>query len=119
MKFHEAMKALEEGKKVRGPSWPKGEYIMSPSKPEGLIMDNFGNPANANCFHVSPLWEIYEEPELYWQWASMDNCQISAFLETEEKFSGRNNQETTYYKFAGPWIKTEDGFRKHETWEQF
>jgi len=60
-------------------------------------------------------WEIMEEPELYWQWITRDG-KVLVSLETE-----LGNAYIAYdiCKFAGPWIKTEYGFVKHESWEQY
>ena len=58
MKFWEAMKAMEEGKKVRKESWLKDEYIYI-SEVNCIIVDE-----NGNVYKMSDSrgdWEIYEE----------------------------------------------------------
>lgn len=66
MKFWEAMKALEEGKKVRRNDWPFGEYIT-------LENSSFFNE-NRKYYSLtrSDGWELYEEPKkpvTRWKWA--------------------------------------------------
>lgn len=57
MKFWEAMKALEEGKKVRCAQWPNNCYDSQS-----------GNNVPYSCYSLShwsqESWELYEEPEL-------------------------------------------------------
>lgn len=55
MKFWEAMKALEEGKKVRASNWEKEVWIDKDSDQTGL-------PMILNLFALHE-WELYEEPE--------------------------------------------------------
>jgi len=111
LNFWEAMKALEEGKKVRAISWSKGQYIkLSSSKT--LITEEGYDYFDAYFFGdlVDCYWEIVEEPELYWQWRD-NSGSISAFY--------RADQIEGQEKHAGPWIKTENGFKKADNWEQF
>lgn len=75
MKFSEAMKALEEGKKVKRDKWPSDKYIKISNK---LIVKS--QKGRSNDYEFSLLtrhlladdWEIYQEPEdtgLYaWKW---------------------------------------------------
>lgn len=59
MRFYEAMKLLEEGKKVRKTSWEKDGYIYKNS--DNLFADemNDENPV----FSIEGEWEEYIEPE--------------------------------------------------------
>jgi hypothetical protein len=56
MKFWEGMKALDEGKKVRGIEWPVKEWISASDESDALP-----------SLHLSSLrqmeWELYEELE--------------------------------------------------------
>lgn len=57
MKFWEAMKCLEEGKKVRKCEWRKDEYIYIDENvilTQGKLKYNFYNPTNSE-------WEIYDD----------------------------------------------------------
>lgn len=63
MKFSEAMKLLEDGRRVRGTSWPKDEYIVKVERGDGLIKDQDGNHACISHFHLSPDWEVIVEPD--------------------------------------------------------
>lgn len=67
--------------------------------------------------HVTGYWEaiIREEPELYWQWRAPMDSGGGRIEPRLEKLPLTSNFE----KHAGPWIKTEDGFKKHDDWEQF
>ena len=57
MKFWEAAKALQEGKKVRGVEWIAGMYIDSISYSDGDSVDFL---SFREAFKVE--WELYEEP---------------------------------------------------------
>lgn len=61
MKFWEAMKALEEGKKVRCCNWLKHEFIFKELKYGFIsyINDIWKGPSG---YWVCNEWEIYEEP---------------------------------------------------------
>lgn len=60
MKFWEAMKALDEGKKVRQEAWvDKDLYIKKDF--DGSIRDGAGIPYGS-WIYVADDWEIYEEP---------------------------------------------------------
>lgn len=64
MKFWEAIKALEEGQKIRCVDWPKDEYIYL--KREGgtpRICDETDGIFAIHCFSPHDNWEIYEEPK--------------------------------------------------------
>jgi len=58
MNTREALKAMLEGKKVRGVTWDTGEYVFI-SK-DGYIIDNEHNLIGITN---SSNWEIYEEPK--------------------------------------------------------
>lgn len=59
MKFSEAMKLLEEGKKVRLKSWHLNEYIFIDSL--GTIRDEQGEMYKISCMNSD--WEEYIESE--------------------------------------------------------
>lgn len=57
MKFWEAMKCLEEGKKVRVKYWSNNGYIMMNSS--GYIIDEKGRIVNIN--NTEDEWELYDD----------------------------------------------------------
>lgn len=66
MKFWEAMKALEEGKKVRPRDYPSSYYVYVGPRNNLCVHSPQGDFDKADC----PLnrvyideWELYEEPE--------------------------------------------------------
>jgi hypothetical protein len=61
MKFWEAMKALEEGKKVRCLKWIKNEFIFKDPK-HGFISDNDDIWKGPSGYWICEEWELYEEP---------------------------------------------------------
>lgn len=62
MRFHEAMKALEEGKNVRSKDWHKNAYV-GPSKFIELPINTF-LIAESDIFEsFKSEWELFEEPE--------------------------------------------------------
>ena len=117
MKFWEAMKALQEGKKVKYSKWDYGFIQLNEY---GVIVDECKAHIEwAVILNISEEWEIVEEPEFYWQWIcisdhALNEGRIVQYLKKEKDVINRS-----YVKFAGPWVKTEEGFKKHETWEQF
>lgn len=67
MKFWEAMKALEEGKKVRCKTWSKGGniYIELPIGSPNKFLSESGRSAQlciSSDLHLFDEWELYEEP---------------------------------------------------------
>lgn len=59
MKFWEAMKALEEGKKVRRSYWEKDNYIYIDS--DNILRDNYDDPQDLYYIpNDDDDWEIYE-----------------------------------------------------------
>ena len=60
MKFSEAMKLLEEGKKVRVPAWGNEEYIWIS---DNRVVDENGNDFYFKGCHFAYNWEEYIEPE--------------------------------------------------------
>jgi uncharacterized protein YfaT (DUF1175 family) len=105
MKFWEAMKALQEGKKVKPKHW-----TLKSNDSYYDINSNLGNRFNIWSSDLEVEWEILEDPALYWQWRDCSGS-ISAFYR-EDQIEGQE-------KHAGPWIKTANGFEKAENWEQF
>lgn len=56
MKFSEAMKALEDGKKVRCCSWGEEEWVNKDTiLPDWMRL-------NCSCL-IDQYWEVYEEPK--------------------------------------------------------
>lgn len=62
MKFLEAMKALTEGKKIRGKSWENGSFFLVLDQRD-VIVGSDGDNANLLSNSVNEEWEIYEEPK--------------------------------------------------------
>lgn len=63
MKFWEALKAIEEGKKVRAETWYKSEYISLDEEMD--VVTHLGciyHPTLSNAF-LSLEWKIYKEPQ--------------------------------------------------------
>ena len=60
MKLWEAMKALEEGKKVRRVDWEPYEYIYIDSYNE--VINNYGTSADKEILdNIYMTWEIYKD----------------------------------------------------------
>lgn len=60
MKLWEAMKALEDGKKVRRIDWAPNEYIYIDSYNE--VINNYGAPADKEILdNIYMTWEIYKD----------------------------------------------------------
>lgn len=60
MKLWEAMKALEDGKKVRRIDWAPNEYIYIDSYNE--VINNYGAPADKEILdNIYMSWEIYKD----------------------------------------------------------
>ena len=57
MTLSEALKALSEGKKIRGVGWDKNEYLA--------IRDTYvvNEKGNISDLTVENIWELYEEPK--------------------------------------------------------
>jgi|GEM_PF-5418480 len=122
MKFWEAMRALEEGKAVtRTPESYIYKYVNNKVHPRirlkrMILGTDVGEWMHDKVFTSLDTeaddWEIAEEPDLYWQWRTKSGIILhyGGFF----TFSIHDSQ-----KHAGPWIKTENGFKKHETWEQY
>jgi hypothetical protein len=66
MKFWEAIKALEEGKKIRRTYWPKSEYHYLWSETNRAICETTlpANIARLNLLNswLSDEWELYQDP---------------------------------------------------------
>ena len=60
MKLWEAMKALEDGKKVRRIDWAPNEYIYLDSYNE--VINNYGTSADKEILdNIYMTWEIYKD----------------------------------------------------------
>ena len=60
MKLWEAMKALEDGKKVRRIDWAPNEYIYIDSYNE--VINNYGTSADKEILdNIYMSWEIYKD----------------------------------------------------------
>jgi hypothetical protein len=68
MKFWEAMKALEEGKKVRASHYAKGAYIFRAGRD---VWTSWGSclPSTFGISAFETEWELYEEPGYDFEWA--------------------------------------------------
>lgn len=115
MKFWEAMKALQEGKKVKPAHWDSLEKDNIYSK------ENFKTRFNIWTSDLHSEWEIVEKrEELYWQWRNKKDFKVRETLMSDyDLLHYADSYKGLYEKHAGPWIKTENGFKKHKTWEQF
>ena len=60
MKFWEAMKAMEEGKKVRNEEWSEHQYIYL-DKNDKSIIDEEEDYFPIRYIEDEEIWEIYEE----------------------------------------------------------
>lgn len=105
MKFWEAMKALQEGKKVRVVTWQETKHIKDF---RGFDADN--TCVNLN-YWMSYEWELYEEPEdtkLYqWRYRNGDNWYIDTALTTKEKAVTRFKLYDEHKIHAGPFEEEE------------
>lgn len=61
MKIEEAVKALEEGEKIKLPFWPKGIYIYMDE--EGLYRREDGSLLKVRLLPHGMEWDLYEDPE--------------------------------------------------------
>jgi hypothetical protein len=70
MKFWEAMKLLDEGKKVRRDIWFTGLHVYKSSTREGIIMKHGTDPEDEEVYDllipdgVSNDWEVYDDKEI-------------------------------------------------------
>lgn len=112
MKFWEAMRELEEGKRVTHLSFNDREYLYL-DRDYGFIRDESDLRIDFEDVYAGDGWEIFKQPELYWQWRTPDLGRI--LNGGDLSIMGIHDCE----KHAGPWIKTEDGFKKADNWEQF
>lgn len=60
MKIYEALKAIEEGKKVRDVNWEKGFYIYL-CKDKNIFIDNKERLGEMKFYGLESIWEIFEE----------------------------------------------------------
>lgn len=86
MKTWEAMKALEEGKKVRQVDWEPDEYIVINFKysTDSKIVDEKGNPSYIQL--VDYEWEIYDDRKdapLAWRMLYKKLIEAAEFIEGE------------------------------------
>lgn len=91
MKFWEAMKALEEGKKVRMLSWPSTSYISNTENTTGL----------QGCLLISngwnKIWEIYEEPQKTYTF-----MEVVKGLKEGKRFRRKDwNNSASFYMVSG------------------
>lgn len=63
MKFWEAIKALEDGNKIRCKDWPGGYYLYAQLNvyDERILVDEECR-AIFSAIHVDKEWEIYQDP---------------------------------------------------------
>ncbi len=67
MKFWEAMKALDEGKRITLPVWADQDYYISTQG--GRLHDSNGNSVGPYENWLFMDWELYQEPSHDWTWA--------------------------------------------------
>lgn len=106
MKFSEAMKALEQGKKIRCVHWRKGVYYYFDS--EGVLRDQNGNDDGLSIDSLNRTWELFEEPpkkKQVWQWRR--KYKNSPWLVSEglmtEKEAAEYFMNVKHEIHAGPW----------------
>lgn len=66
MRFDEAMKALEEGKKVRSVDWGSSFWIKVDA------CDSYHRMIDLTKSLVDSEWELYEEPEKLLSWTEVE-----------------------------------------------
>jgi len=109
MKFWEAVKALQEGKKVRGVQWTVGLYINTISYSDGDSVD-FLSLREA----LGIEWELYEEAVKTYSFA-----EIVPFIKARKRVKRLSSKQTVYfedsvgkilvYPFGHAWVcKIED-----------
>ena len=89
MKFWEAMKSLEEGKKVRNKRWVTGCYIYKED------IKYFTADGNLFCDFVRSIegeWEIYEEKKP----VDEDFKKLYSYLKNEDGFVNNQYSEFIY-----------------------
>ena len=93
MKFWEAMKAMEEGKKVRNKEWTKDQYLYLSVDNE--ILDEKDQDVGINYIGVSGSnWEIYEEKKP----VDEDFKKLYNYLKNEDGFVNIQYSEFIYNK---------------------
>ena len=91
MKFWEAVKAMEEGKKVRRTYWEKDAYIHIDY--DNILRDNYNNPQD--LYYISNDdgdWEIYEEKKP----VDEDFKKLYSYLKNEDGFVNNQYSEFIY-----------------------
>ena len=84
MKAWEAMKLLEEGKKIRDKSWGEGYYIYLDA--DGDIIDESNNQyLVANISDISKDWELYDDRKKVSQFYKDMYKAIEEIVENYEK----------------------------------
>lgn len=101
MKFHEAMKELEDGKKIRLFHWDKYEYIYINS--QNYVVDEVSKSYEID--RVWDNWELYEEPVKTYTFQ-----EIIPFLKKCKKVK-RNLWIKEYFIYKGPDGKIMSTFR--------
>ena len=106
MRFWEAMKALEEGKKVRVKDWDEDHFIHLDATQ--FMINNLGVAAAIPPTSINKNWELFEEPQepekLYlWIFKGSDsNWHVDNRLRSKEKYG---KHIPTAQVLDGPWIE--------------
>ena len=101
MKYSEAMKLLNEGKKVRRVEWVDSMYIYK--NEEGRMMDNDGIYYSTSI--LTGEWEEYIEPT--------DNMKIQKLIDWHQLIDGTTDEE----KIHIVWHKLNDVIDVLNTWQ--
>lgn len=104
MKLWEAMKALEEGKKVRSSNWDKNEYVVMDPYTKRFVYGSDGRIAHIYTAYFD--WELYDErkpadeltKDLYdivYNMLKADDISYDEYLETIDA----KDHDNTYYLY--------------------
>jgi len=129
MKFWEAMKEMQDHKNIRCKNWDQGHYLSYgrlSTHPYNVFTFSEDSKFKFQQYFkhedIDAEWEIYQEPELYYQWrvdsgALVGQGRLLTGEECAEVPKGKNLVASQ--KHAGPWVKTAYGFEKTKDWKQF
>lgn len=106
MKLSEAIKALEDGKKVRKNYWYKGDHLWM--KDSDSLEWEDGQKYELSNYDFIEEWEIYNEPKRkikrwLWAWKNRDLWDLCAQFRSEEEVRGYFNCPVIKL----PWSETE------------
>ena len=101
MTFWQAMKALEEGTRVRKTCWNSHEYICIDDK--NVIVNQKGEDYITLCYRGKYTWELYQEPKTkkqVWQWRFWSS--VSGGWKVHSELSEKGPDAYKIEKHAGP-----------------